>query len=73
MPNGTVRWFNTKTGVGYIRTDRGEDVLFLNNAIQNSDPSSVHKGTRVRLDVLKDQYGLMAINVRSTELSEWQA
>ena len=70
MPYGTVKWFNTKTGAGYIKTDRGENVLFLNGAIQDSDPRSIHKGARVRLDVLKNQYGLTAINVRATELLE---
>ncbi len=72
MPYGTVKWFNAKTGAGYIRTDRGDNVLFLNGAIRDSDPGSIYKGVRVRLDVLKGQYGLSAINVRSTELSEWQ-
>ena len=66
MPYGTVMWFNKKTGAGYIRTDRGEDVLFLNNAIHNSDPSSIHKGMRVFLDFLKSKYGITAINVRAT-------
>jgi cold shock CspA family protein len=46
-------------------------VLFLNGVIRNSDRGSIHKGARVCLDVLKGQYGLTAINVRSTELSEW--
>jgi cold shock CspA family protein len=45
-------------------------VLFLNGAIQDSDPCSIHRGARVRLDVLKSQYGLTAINVRATELPE---
>jgi cold shock CspA family protein len=70
MPYGTVKWFNTKTGAGYIRTDKGEDVLFLNGAIHDSDPRSIHKGTRVCLDVLKSKYGLTAINVRASELPE---
>jgi cold shock CspA family protein len=72
MPYGTVKWFNTKTGAGYIRTDRGENVLVLNGNIRDSDRREIHKGARVSLDVLKDQYGLLAINVRSTELSERQ-
>jgi len=70
MPYGTVRWFNMRTGAGFIRTDDGENVLFLNGAIQNSDPSSIRRGVRVCLDVLKSQYGLTAINVRATELPE---
>ncbi len=71
MPYGMVLWFNTKTGAGYIRTDRGDNVLFLNGAIRDSDPGTIHKGARVRLDILKGQYGLLAANVRSTELSKW--
>jgi len=70
MPYGTVRWFNMRTGAGFIRTDDGENVLFLNGAIQDSDPSSIRRGVRVCLDVLKSQYGLTAINVRATEVPE---
>ena len=72
MPNGIVRWFNAKTGAGFIRTDDGENVLFLNGTIQDSDPSYICRGTRVRLDVLKSQYGLTAINVRVAELPDEQ-
>ena len=70
MPYGIVRWFNTKTEAGFIRTDDGENVLFLSGAIQESDPSSIRKGVRVCLDVLKSQYGLTAVNVRATESPE---
>jgi cold shock CspA family protein len=68
MPYGTVKWFNPKTGAGYIRTDKGDNVLFLNGVIRDSDRGSIHKGARVCLDVLKDRYGLSAINVRATEM-----
>ena len=70
MPYGTVMWFSTKTGAGYIRTDRGEDVLFRNHAIRNSDPNSIRKGTRVFLDFLKSKYGITASNVRATASRE---
>jgi cold shock CspA family protein len=63
-----VRWFNPKTGAGFIRTDDGENVLFLTGAIQDSDPSSIHRGARVCLDVLKSKYGLTAINVRIAKM-----
>jgi len=70
MPYGTVRWFNPKTGAGFIRTDDGENVLFLSSAIQDSEPSSIYRGTRVFLDFLKSKYGITAINVRATESRE---
>jgi cold shock CspA family protein len=68
MSNGTVRWFNHNIGAGFIRTDDGENVLFLYNVIQDSDPSSIRRGVRVCLDVLKSQYGLTAIKVRTAEM-----
>jgi cold shock CspA family protein len=68
MPNGTVRWFNRKIGAGFIRTDDGEDVMFLNGAMRDSDPNSIYKGMRVSLDVLKGRSGnLTAVNVKSAE------
>jgi cold shock CspA family protein len=70
MPYGTVRWFNAKTGAGFIRTDAGENVLFLSGSLQDSDPSSICRGVRVCLDLLKSKYGFTAINVRATELPE---
>ncbi len=68
MTYGTVRWFNKKMGAGFIRTDDGESVSFLNHSIRNSDISSIRGGTRVCLEVLKSKCGLTAINVKATEL-----
>jgi cold shock CspA family protein len=68
MTYGTVRWFNKKMGAGFIRTDDGESVSFLNHSIRDSDISSIQGGTRVCLEVLKSQYGFIAINVRPAEM-----
>jgi cold shock CspA family protein len=70
MSNGTVSWFNRTIRIGFIRTDNDENVLFLHSAIKEDDPSLIREGARVCLDVLKSQYGLTAINVRTTELPE---
>ncbi len=70
MPYGIVRWFNAKTGAGFIRTDDGENVLFLTGSLQGSDPNSIYRGVRVCLDLLKSKYGSTAINVRLAELPE---
>ena len=64
MPSGTVRWFNRKTGAGFIRTDDGENVFFQGGAIRDSDPESIYNGARVSLDILKSKYGLTGVNVR---------
>lgn len=46
MLNGTVRWFNRTIGAGLIRTDDGENVLFLYSAVRESDPSVIREGAR---------------------------
>ncbi len=63
MAVGTVKWFNRKIGAGFIRTDDGDNVVFLGGAIQD-DPVRLFKGTRVRLDILKTESGLQGINVK---------
>ena len=49
MSKGTVRWFNRTIGAGFIRTDNGENVLFLHSAVKESDPSLIREGARVRI------------------------
>jgi len=68
MSKGNVRWFNRTIGAGFIRTDNGENVLFLHSAVKESDPSLIREGTRVCLDVQESQSGLRANNVRVAEL-----
>jgi cold shock CspA family protein len=64
---GTVRWFNRSIGAGFIRTDEGENVMFLNSAIRDFDTKTVREGLRVSLDILESQYGFSAVNVRSVD------
>ena len=67
MSSGTVRWFNRTIGAGFIRTDNGENVLFLHSAVRESDPGFIREGARVNVDFLESQNGLTAINVRAAE------
>jgi cold shock CspA family protein len=62
-----VRWFNRSIGAGFIRTDEGENVMFLNSAIRDFDTKAVREGLRVSLDILESQYGFSAVNVRSVD------
>jgi cold shock protein len=65
MTNGTVRWFNRTIGAGFIRTDDGENVMFLHSAVKESDPSLIREGARVSVEVLESQYGFTATNVKA--------
>ena len=73
MHYGTVKWFNKKTGAGFIRADDGEGLIFLSSDILDSDPSSIDKGSRVTLDVQKSRSGvLVAFNVRAVNLKKFR-
>jgi CspA family cold shock protein len=67
MSKGTIRWFNRTIGAGFIRTDDGENVLFLHHSVMESDMPLIREGARVHLDVLENQYGLTARKVRAVE------
>ena len=69
MSSGTVRWFNRTIGAGFIRTDDGENVLFLYSAVREPDPGVIREGARVNVDFLESHNGLTAINVRAAEAS----
>jgi len=63
MLNGTVRWFNRTIGAGFIRTDDGENVMFLNHAIKDFDPQGMKEGLRVSLDIQESRDGYTAVRV----------
>jgi len=67
MLNGTVRWFNRTIGAGFIRTDAGENVLFLKNAIKDFDPQGMKEGLRVSLDIQESRDGYTAVSVMTLE------
>ncbi len=69
MSNGIVKWFNRTIGAGFIRTDDGENVLFLQSAIRESDPGLIREGSRVSVEVLETHCGLTATRVRAVGMS----
>jgi CspA family cold shock protein len=62
MPVGTVKWFNTSRGYGFIKPESGNDVFVHASAIQDSD--SLQDGQAVEFDIAQGQKGPEATNVR---------
>jgi CspA family cold shock protein len=64
MPQGTVKWFNSDKGFGFISPDEGgEDVFVHHTGIAGSGFKSLDEGERVTYEVVSGRRGLQAANV----------
>jgi len=64
MAQGTVKWFNSEKGYGFIAREGGDDVFVHFSAIQGDGYKSLTEGERVEFDVAPGLKGEEAQNVR---------
>jgi len=64
MTQGTVKWFNSEKGFGFIAPENGgNDVFVHHTAIQGSGYKSLNEGERVSFEVTRGPKGDQASNV----------
>lgn len=64
MASGTVKWFNSEKGYGFIRPDEGGEDLFVHfSAIQMSGYKSLEEGQKVNFEVTEGRKGPQAADV----------
>ena len=64
MAQGTVKWFNSEKGYGFIAVDNGSDVFVHYSAIQMDGYKALEDGQRVEFDVTQGPKGPQADAVR---------
>ena len=63
MQKGTVKWFNSEKGYGFIQSEGGEDVFVHFSAIQGDGYKSLEEGSAVEFEVTNGEKGPQAASV----------
>jgi CspA family cold shock protein len=63
MAKGTVKWFNSQKGYGFIEMDDGKDIFVHHKAIQGNGFKSLDEGEHVEFEIRQGPKGEHAENV----------
>ena len=61
--NGTVKWFNSEKGFGFITGEDGKDVFAHFSQINTDGYKKLEEGQKVSYDVVKGPKGPQAENI----------
>lgn len=63
LTQGTVKWFNSEKGFGFIEVEGGSDVFVHFSAIQGDGYKTLEEGQHVTFDIVQGPKGPQAANV----------
>ena len=63
MKTGTVKWFDSAKGFGFITSDEGNDVFVHFSAILSEGFKTLEEGQKVTFEVVEGARGPQAANV----------
>ena len=67
MATGTVKWFNTQKGYGFIQPEDGSKDVFVHiSAVERAGMSSLREGQRLSYELERGREGkTSAVNLRA--------
>ena len=64
MSTGTVKWFNSQKGYGFIQPEDGSKDVFVHvSAVERSGLHSLHEGQKLKFDLEQDRGKASACNL----------
>ncbi|MBF0102312.1 MAG: cold-shock protein [Desulfobacterales bacterium] len=63
MAKGTVKWFNSSKGYGFIEQENGPDVFVHHSAINTTGFRTLNEGDHVTFEIERGKKGPAAVNV----------
>ncbi|MCD1266636.1 cold-shock protein [Shinella sp. AETb1-6] len=56
MNSGTVKWFNSTKGFGFIQPDDGSTDVFVHiSAVERAGMGSLNEGQKITYDIVRDR------------------
>ena len=66
MPSGTVKWFNTTKGFGFIQPDEGGPDVFVHiSAVQKAGMQGLNENQKVSYDIQMERGKSAAANLKA--------
>jgi CspA family cold shock protein len=63
LQQGTIKWFNSKKGFGFIAQESGEDIFVHHSAIEMTGFRTLSEGESVEFETRESDRGLSATRV----------
>lgn len=66
MPNGTVKWFNSTKGFGFIQPETGgKDVFVHISAVERAGLRGLNEGQKVSYELQDERGRTAAVNLKT--------
>lgn len=65
MTTGTVKWFNSTKGYGFIKPDQGNSDVFVHiSAVEKAGFNNLNEGQRIEYEVVSEKGRTSATNLQ---------